>query len=109
MDLKIQKLEFKRGDTFNPLIRVTEDNSEPVNISNWTIISQVRDIRDNLISTLNVSNRVDSSGEFNLGTLDTSSWPVGELFWDIQYINAEGVKISTETIVIRCIKDISRS
>ncbi len=105
----MEKLEFKRGDTFSPLISVTEDNNEPVNITNWTILSQVRDRQDTLVSALTVSNRNNSAGTFNLSAASTSTWPVGELYWDIEYTNASGVKVSTETVLIKCLKDISKT
>lgn len=104
----MEKIEIKKGDSFSPLIQVAEDNGSIINIAGWSILSQVRDRLDTLIDTLTVSNKNNSAGTFNLVATNTSNWPVGELFWDIEYTNQQGIKVSTETILIKCNKDVSR-
>lgn len=97
----------KRGDTFAPACAV-KTGSTAQDITGWTIASQVRTQADQVVTALTVGARNDGAGTFALTAADgTTSWPVGPLLWDIQYTNA-GVIVSTETITINCIRDITR-
>jgi len=101
-------ITYKRGDTFAPALAVTENNVA-VDITGWTISSQIRTPDDVLVADLAVSNRDNAAGTYTLSpTVDypETGWPVGILHWDIQY--NDGTVFSTQTIVIRCEKDITR-
>lgn len=106
-------ISFKRGDSFRPSLAVTTEAGAVQDITGWEIISQVRDRNGKLVATLDVSSRVDASGTFVLAPADEDSaeanWPVGDLEWDVEYTDAAGLVRSTETITIRCLKDISRA
>lgn len=100
--------DYKRGDTFAPACAVTENNVA-VPITGWAITSQIRTPDDVLVADLEVFNRDDVAGTYSLRpTVDypETGWPTGILHWDIQY--NDGTVFSTQTIVIRCAKDVTR-
>jgi hypothetical protein len=100
-------IQHKRGDTFNILCEYKDANNQPIDLTNITVTSQVRDTNDNLIDTL-VYTVVDAiSGQYTLSAASTPNWVVGKLLCDIQYING-GTTTSTDTFIIDCIKDETR-
>lgn len=107
-----QTIPFKRGDSFRPSLAVTTEDGTPQDITGWTIRSQVRDRKGVLVATLTAANRVDAAGTFTLAPADAQSaesgWPEGEIEWDIEYTDAAGIVRSTETIIIRCERDVTR-
>ncbi len=92
---------FKRGDTLK--LNCTTDTP----ITGFTIDSQIRNAMGNLIDTLVVTiSQTTPTGVFLCTpSTGTSTWPVGELFCDIQYTNPFGDKVSTETFIIDLIRD----
>jgi len=96
-------ITFKRGDTLQ--LACSCDN----NITGWSILAQVRDTNQKLISPLTVNiSQSSPTGVFTLTpTVATSSWPIGTLYMDIQYTTASGQVVSTETVGIEVVRDIS--
>lgn len=102
------RIQHKRGDTFQRHVALVRGTAaEPT--TGWTITSQVRDKDDALVATCNIGNRTDSAGTFTVTAADTTAWPVGTLYWDIQTVNADGVIVSTETVLIDCLRDQTRA
>ena len=97
----------KRGDTFYKANVVSDENGA-VDISGWTITSQLRDSNDALIAQCAVVVTNAVTGSYTLTVADTTAWPLGALFWDIQYIDGGGKIYSTETIQVVVLKDITR-
>jgi hypothetical protein len=97
----------KRGDTFYKTNVVSDDNG-PVNIAGWTITSQLRDPADVKIADCVVAITDAAAGAYSLTVANTTAWPLGALFWDIQYIDGSGVIFSTETIQVVILMDITR-
>lgn len=79
-----------------------------VDITGWTIISQVRR-GGKLIATLDVTIVDATSGTFTLtqDNLITVDWPVADLECDIEFITTSG-KNSSETFIIHTKRDITR-
>lgn len=99
--------QIKRGDSFGLTLQVAIAGTVQ-DLTNWTILSQVRQADGKLVETL-VANIVDGpQGKFNVASLGTGQWPVGLLDWDIQYTTDAGQIISTDTIQINVVKDVSR-
>lgn len=93
-------LKFKRGDTF--ILECTV----PVNLTGWTVRSQVR-YGETLVDSLTfeiVSVGAESS-QYKLTRDITTDWPVGKLNCDIEYTTDQDQIISTETFFIECEKD----
>lgn len=101
---------LKRGDTFLPAIAVTDGAGAPLSLAGWLIKSQIRDATQRLVADLDVINRVDASGTYTLrpaATTPEAGWPVGDHLWDIQYTNPAGVVMSTDTILVSVLQDVT--
>lgn len=95
---------FKRGDTFRLSCTTDQD------ITGFSIASQVRTSAGGLIDTLVVNLlQANPTGSFTLDTTNnTSGWPIGTLYCDIQYTTGSGEIVSTETFEIDVIRDITQ-
>lgn len=103
----VKQITHKRGDTYKIAITVTEDdNVTPINITDWTIRSQVRR-RDTLIAELSFEITDGINGKYTLQCEDTTDWPLGKLFTDIEYTDLLGSVVSSETFEIYVIRDIT--
>lgn len=102
-----KSIEIKRGDTFFVVCTYTDSNNNPLNLLQISIKSQIRDVKNQLISELIVEklDQEEFTGKFSLKS-DTDSWPVGELKWDIQYTSSGNVS-SSDTIKINVIPDVT--
>ena len=99
----------KRGDTFS-LSSSVENSGVAVDITGWTISSQVRKADDTLVEDLTVTIDDALGGLFTLSAtaLATESWPVENLYCDIEFTEAGGDVNSTETFIISVQRDITR-
>ena len=100
----------KRGDTFE-LNSTLENEGVPVDITNFTITSQVRQSDDTLVQALTVSVTDAVAGEFTISATaaETEVWEPGKLECDIEFVEPSGEVNSTETFAINVIKDITRN
>ena len=99
-------LRHKRGDTFQYDCVVQESKKgPPLDLTGWTIRSQLRDLRDHLICEfcITIVNAVE--GRYRLSAGDTSDWVPGAAAMDIEYRDAGGVVRSTETMAVTVLKD----
>ena len=105
-------IEFKRGDTFTlPQLIFWEDKEQLKrhSLTGVTIKSQIRK-GSALVDTLVPVITDELSGEFSLSQSEaTTDWPTGELSMDIEFTLSTGQIISTATVSITCIKDITRN
>lgn len=99
-------IPFKRGDTFLVEGSVS-DNAVPVDLTGWTIRSQVRN-GEALVADLGVTITNAAAGQYQLTKNDTTSWPVKDLSCDIEYTTDSGQIVSTETFTISCKADVTR-
>lgn len=105
------KLTLKRGDTLVRRCLHRDAEQEPINLTNYTIRSQIRTVDGALIGELGIT-KLDQSthtGQFDLtaNATATKNWPVGLHQCDIQYTNA-GITQSTMTFKFEIIKDVTR-
>ena len=100
--------EFKRGDDFIIPMTLTDpdNNGTPVNITDWTIASQVRYARK-LISDLSVTITNGPAGEFtiSLPKEQTAIWPARKLKCDVQFDRPVEGRVSSNTFIIDCTED----
>lgn len=100
--------EFVRGDDFVIPMTLTDpdNNGTPVDITGWTIASQVRYARK-LISDLDVTITNASAGEFSISLPkeQTALWPVRKLKCDIQFDRPVEGRVSSQTFIIDCMED----
>lgn len=105
-------IQFKRGDTFIlPQVILWQDKAQLIrhSLTGVTIKSQIRK-GSTLVDTLVPVITDEVNGEFSLSqSASSESWPTGELNMDIEFTLASGQIISTITVPITCIKDITRN
>ena len=102
-------ITHKRGDTFE-LSATLENSGNPVDITNFTITSQVRDVADALLQALTVTVTDANAGAFTVSATpaQTETWSVKTYVCDIEFVEVGGEVNSTETFQINVIKDITR-
>lgn len=102
-------ITHKRGDTFE-LSATLENSGNAVDITNFTITSQVRDVEDALLQALTVTITDAATGAFTVSATpaQTETWAVKTYDCDIEFVEADGEVNSTETFQINVIKDITR-
>lgn len=102
-------ITHKRGDTFE-LTLTLENDGNAVDITNFTIASQIRQQDDVLVQALTVTKTDPTNGQFTLTSTDTETegWPIANLEVDVEFIEDTGVVSSSETFNINVLKDITR-
>jgi hypothetical protein len=102
-------ITHKRGDTF-VLSATLENSGNPVDITNFTITSQVRDVADELLQALTVTVTDANAGAFTVSATpaQTETWDVKTYVCDIEFVEVGGEVNSTETFEINVLKDITR-
>lgn len=100
--------EFVRGDDFVIPMTLTDpdNNGTPVDITGWTIASQVRYAK-NLISDLDCTITNVTQGQFtiSLPKEQTALWPIRNLKCDIQFDRPIEGRVSSQTFTIKCLED----
>lgn len=100
---------MKHGETF-ALSCVYQEGDTPTDITGFSIRSQVRTLRDELIEelTVMVADQGEALGTFVLTSADPSAWPTETLICDIRIADdAESVRHS-DTLLIPIAKEITR-
>lgn len=101
-------IQHKRGDTFLFSAVLRESKTGPVtNLTSWEVASMIRDAEDVLIDEVTVTVTDAVNGAYTLRVDDTTAWPVGTAYWDIQYTDSADVIRSTETITLLIIEDVT--
>lgn len=93
-------IRVKRGDTFSYTAKW--DGAKASELK-----SQVRTFHDAFVSDVKITATSDEN-VFLLTVADTSKWPVGDLVTDIERTYNNTV-ISSETIFIRVVKDVTKA
>ncbi len=85
--VKVAK-RLKSGDTFKALLTITR-NGAPVDLSSVAITSQVRqrDEAQTLVSDLTITSVDLPNGQFRVRS-ESAGWPVEDLDWDVQFVEA---------------------
>jgi len=99
---------FKQGDTYFVTCSVTDDEGTPINLSGFTIRSQIRQPTGELIAELDVDITDAAQGDFVMSDDDTQEWPVGCQFQDIEYTDSGETVVSTQTFKIDIQQDITQ-
>jgi hypothetical protein len=97
-------IDFKRGDTFRLQGAYTVDGAAAALPTG--IRSQLRDRTGALVCELTVARTDEAGGLYELSCADASEWQPGRmLYGDVQYTDASGNVMSTETYAVNVIKD----
>lgn len=103
-------MEHKRGDTFDYLADIPDSYQDGF-FAGWEVKAQVRDPRSGaLVADLDVSwVEPQNTRALKLLKLETRSWPVGKLEFDIQFRRPQdGYTLSTSTVVFTVVKDVTQ-
>lgn len=101
-------IKFKQGDTYIVSCQLTDDDDQPIDITNFDIRSQVRTPSNELIAQLEITKTDSPLGMFEMEEADTQDWPAGCQFQDIEYTDDQGIIVSTQTFKIDVQKDITQ-
>lgn len=95
-------IEIKQGDTLDLACRL-QTGGEAVDITGWSIASQVRDPQGQLLHTFAPEITDAAAGAYRLlaSAAQTVVWPPGGLSMDIRYTNASGHVMSTQAIALQ--------
>ena len=102
-------ITHKRGDTFELSCDLENEGAE-VDITNFTITSQIRQADDTLLQALTVTKTDAAAGLFTLTapSPQTARWPPGGYACAIAFVDGGGEVYSSQTFTISVIKDITR-
>ncbi len=104
----IPAFEHKQGDTLL-LIASVPDTFADGYFAGVTLASQIRDGKDTLVQNLSIEWADPATTRvMRISSDNTTRWPLGDLFFDVQYITASSAIISSKTLIIRCVKDVTR-
>jgi hypothetical protein len=108
----VGQVYHKRGDTLSLSCQWLDSDNNPIDLTGYTITSQVRAVGfvDDL--TITVTSAVDGQFVLSATATDTSSWPVtssqaSRTFCDIQFQVGPNV-VSSETFQVIVIEDITQ-
>lgn len=103
-------ITHKRGDTFE-LSCTLENEGVAVDITNFTITAQVRELDDTLLQALTVTKTDAVNGAFTLTatSAQTETWDPATYESDIEFIEGGGEVNSSQTFTIAVVKDITRA
>ena len=101
-------ITHKRGDTLEWVVTLTDD-SVAVDITDWTIKSQIRDGSYALIYEFLVTKTDASNGVFSLSATaaQTATWPLGSALVDIEFTDNTNYVISSQTFTMQLVRDIT--
>lgn len=89
---------FKKGDTFRLPFRVTDSEGGAVDISSWTVASQLRRTTNELLQDFTVSlpdGGADGQAVIEASPAETAIWPRGTHHMDIRVNDAAGAVFTT--------------
>lgn len=108
-------IPHKRGDTFELALSYATENPDgsfaPIDLTGYTFRSQVRtETGGAFVSELEVFPNDLASGLATLvGTpAQTAEWPIQRLVTDVEFVAPSGRKISSQTVLIDVIADVTR-
>jgi hypothetical protein len=104
--------KHKRGDTFDRsgTINVLQNGLPLLDLTGWTGMSQMRNARDALVVQFNFQWLNAAQSLVRLSAPDgTDSWPIGECKIDIQLTSPSGTVVSTDTMALEIVMDVTRA
>lgn len=103
-------ITFKQGDTFAGSALYTSDGTTPMDLTNWTITSQVRDKRTwKLVATVvfTLEDQAQQPGKASFeADVQTLHWPSGQYVWDVKFSHP-GAATNTQTQEINIVRAVT--
>jgi hypothetical protein len=105
-------ITHKRGDTFTMAITATDSTGAAIDLTDFTLASQVRKADEvrTLVENLTATVTDATAGAFTLSATATQTalWPIETLLHDVQFTQPDGAVWSSPTDRIRIVEDITR-
>lgn len=103
-------ITIKRGDTLSVAGVAAQDSGVALNLTGYTVRSQVRSSAGALVAALSVTVTSATLGTFTLDATAaaTASWLTGRHVCDVEYTSAGGIVSSTETFAVVVLDDVTR-
>ncbi|MEW6252379.1 MAG: hypothetical protein AB1482_13020 [Pseudomonadota bacterium] len=101
--------EHKRGDSFDLAGQLLQSaGGPPVDLTGVAIRAHLRD-GDALVAVLDAAVTDALQGKYSLAKAyaDTESWPVKGLSLDVEFTWPGGKRRSTQTVLVRVLKDVT--
>ena len=101
-------IQAKRGDTLTILVKRTDAEGTPLTGDALKLKSQVRTATDKLLGEFTIV-ETETLGTYKLTLAPsiTKTFPIGSVFWDLQYDNGAGLISSSRTLEIEIVKDVT--
>jgi hypothetical protein len=104
----MKKVSHKRGDTFIFSAQVKDEDESSIDLTGWQIRSQIRKENFTVVDTLVITITDAVDGKYQISSnKDPNTLPLGEHHWDIEFTDSSGRVISTETLIINIVEDIT--
>lgn len=104
------RARIKRGATFEAACTHRDAAGAAVNLTGWTLTSQVRTQGGRLVGDLTVTlaDQVADPGSFTVRAeaAATAAWPLDVLIWDIRFDAPTGV-VFTETVELEVLRQVT--
>ncbi len=102
-------MKFKQGDTFDYSgdVSMTDAAGDAVDLTGWTVASKIH--FPDAGETVSLTAEFTGGGYTNVRVYatDTSDWPLGPADMDIQFTSTSDVVVSTETLRIEIVEDVT--
>ncbi|NHO53304.1 hypothetical protein GOB87_04920 [Acetobacter estunensis] len=103
-----QTLLFRAGLPFAVVVCVDGSDGNPADLSGCSFASQIRDALGTLVATLTAEIVPDQVGVVQLRAADTTQWPLGQLWCDLDVTWPNGVVMPTEVFSITMRRGVTR-
>ena len=97
--------EIKTRNSCAFLMKYTDDNGLPVDLTDYQITSQVRNAKDRKITDMIINRINDASGIFTVSLPSDVVLPVGTLYLDVFFkngtsrVNSDTMKLNVKAVV----------
>jgi len=102
----MRTLYMKRNESITLLVTFTDDNGELMDVRIEDIKSQIRNNYNDFVAEFTVTKNEDLT--YTLECLDTSNFPLGELFFDVAVKMDNGSYKYSETMKIVVLEERTR-
>lgn len=102
-------IQHKRGDSFDLSGQLLQEaGGPPVDLTGVGVRAELRD-GDALVAGLSAVVTDAAAGKYSISKpfADTEGWPVKNLSMDVEFTWTGGLRRSTETFIVRILKDIT--
>lgn len=101
--------EHKRGDTWNYIgyAGIQDFDGKNIDLTGWLILAQARDQNGKLIAEFACAWIDPAQQTYNMRA-QTSAWPVASLWIDVQFTAPSGDVISSPTVQVSIVKDVTQ-